>query len=1026
MRAATAVFCLSVLMSAPAFAAEQMPEPGKLNLPLSVTDFSGTNRLGDVVTGGVPLPKGLVRDLAKLRVVDAAGKPVPCQFSVMDRWWAEAEPSVRWVLVDFIAEVYADETATYYLRDDGGDKAAATPLKVTDEADKVTVVTGPLKFTVSKKAFNLFDEAWYDQNGDGQFQDEEKYVVSSPENGGVVTSGDWPDPGYKAGEKYYSAGKPPRFFAIEEQGPCRVSIRVDGTHYAREGGSPDGLYDYRVRIQAVAGSPGVRVSYSISNLRVAEKWKVPPIQNFEVGTKVEFAGEHAAVFMLDPDHLAAPPLYREGSAVNSLYGARPEMWGRKCSDGRALLYQDSSGGEQWQKLEPGGYNDRWPQFQGNAIPGVSFRGFKIYKDGKDEFSGNRAGGLLDVRSSGNRVEVPLRFAVNPTISNQKQSKNRGVILAFQDFRQLYPKALYGEKGRVAAKIFPEEAKRSFHLNRSTGRTHDLLFFFHGPGLYMRHYDWLLLAFENALLPRAPSEWYARTQAWDMGVARTASIPRAEFDRHKLDGIRVGAELYGWITPWNPGGQHWNESSQFAPWATRGDWAAFQCAEVTARWGRDLVPIQTEATPDQYNRFALYLMGWNRMDECKITDLTYPGYKDTLGWIGIPDSGHAGQLMLSEHYRLTGDRFSRDAVERLGLRGRAYAWKAIGKGDPDANPGMMSDNRYNAWPLFNHLQGIALSGSKEEMAEARKVVLTYRNAVRYSPVGYMCLTINDKGSREVYGKDYAEDKRGPGAGAVYANFQFGLVVIALAKYYEETGDEEARDTIIATCDVLVNRSMLRDQDGKPAGWTYCWGDVWGANGSGRGDWNDDVIAAVGYGYRVSGRRDFLEALKAGYEDTKSEYRPFSQPGYACVVHPRLDQTPPGAVKDLAAEAAGNGEVKLSWTAPGGDGETGRAALYQVKYSRVKLVERVTDWPPPGVEMPADAKSYRKLADEHRGKVCSFYQATNVAGEPEPKAAGAKESFSLKGLTPGKHWVALKSFDAAQNMSDLSNVVEVEVK
>jgi hypothetical protein len=1014
---------LGLTLSAAA-AAERMPEPGKLNLPLAVTDFSGTNRLGDVVTGGVPLPRGLVKDLDKLRIVDAAGKPVPCQFSVMDRWWAEAEPSLRWVLVDFVAEVYADEIATYYLRDDGGEKAPATPLKVAEDADKVTVVTGPLKFTVSKKAFNLFDEAWYDQNGDGQFQDEEKYVVSSPENGGVVTSGDWPDQGYKAGEKYYGSAKPPRLFTIEENGPCRVSIRVDGTHHALQGGSPDGLYDYRVRIQAAAGSPGVRVSYSISNLRVAEKWKVPPIQNFEVGTKVEFAGEHAAVFMLDPDHLAAPPLYREGSAVNSAYGARPEMWGRRCSDGRALLYQDSSGGEQWQKLEPNGYNDRW--FPGNVIPGVSFRGFKIYKDGKDEFSGNRAGGLFDVRSSGNRVEVPLRFAVNPAISNQKTSKNRGLILAFRDFRQLYPKALYGEKGRIAAKIFPEEAKRSFHLNRSTGRTHDLLFFFHGPSLYMRHYDWLLLAYENPLLPRAPSEWYARTQAWDMGVARTASIPRAEFDRHKLDGIRVGAELYGWITPWNPGGQHWNESSQFAPWATRGDWAAFQVAEISARWGRDLVPTQTEAEPDQYNRFALYLMGWNRMDECKITDLTYPGYKDTLGWIGVPDSGHAGQLMLLEHYRLTGDRFSRDAVERLSLRGRAYAWKGLKTQDPDKNPALMSDNRYNAWPLLNHLQGVSLSGNKEELAEARKVVLTYRNAVRYSPVGYMCLTINDKGSREVYGKDYAEDKRGPGAGAVYANFQFGLVVIALAKYYEESGDEEARDAIIATCDVAVNRSMLRGEGGKPAGWTYCWGDVWGANGAGRGDWNDDVIAAVGYGYRVSGRQDFLEALKVGYEETKTEYRPFSQVGYACVVHPRLDQTPPAAVKDLAAEAAGGGEVKLSWTAPGGDGDQGRAALYQVKYSPVKMVERVTDWPPPGADMPPDAKGYRKLADEHRKKVCSFYQAANASGEPEPKPAGEKEAFALKGLTPGKYWVAVKSFDAEQNMSDISNVVEVEVK
>ena len=1058
MRTALAATLLIWLVAASPIAGsaepEHMPKPGELNLPLAVTDFSGTNRLGEVVTGGVPLPRGLVHDVSKLRIVDAAGKPVPCQFSVMDRWWSETggegrgtrdeakdgaapaprtsppapavQPSIRWVLVDFVAEVYADETATYYLRDDGGEAAPATKLKVLEDDDRVTVDTGPLKFTVSKKAFNLFDEAWYDQNGDGRFSDEEKYVVSSPDNGGVVTSGDWPEQGYKAGDKYYSATKPPRVFTVEESGPCRVSIRVDGTHHAREGGAEDGLYDYRVRIQALAGSPGVKVSYSISNMRVAEKWKTPPVQDFEVATKVEFAGEHAAVFMLDPDHLAAPPLYREGSAVNSLYGARPDMWGRRVPDSRVTLYQDSSGGEEWKDLRPNGYNKRF--YGGNAVPGVTFRGFKIFKDGKDEVSGHRAGGLVELHTSGNRVEVPLRFAIDPTISNQKESTNRGLTLILRDFRQLYPKALYGEKGRLAAKIFPEEAKRTFHVNRSSCRTHEMLFFFHGPNLYERHFDWLLLAYDNPLLPRAPAEWYARTQAWDMGVARVASIPLAEFDKHKFDGIRIGEELYGWITPWNPGGQHWNESSQFAPWATRGDWAAFRVAEASARWERDLVQTQTEATPEQYQRFALYLMGWNRLDECKVTDVTYPGYKNTTAWIGIPDSGHAGQLQLLEHYRLTGDRFSRDAVERLGLRGRAYAWKRLGKGDPETDPKMMSDNRYNAWPLFNHMQGISLSGSREEMAEARKMVLTYRNAVRYSPIGWMCLCINDKGSAEVYGKQYAAEKRGPGAGAVYANFQFGLVVIALAKYYEETGDEEARDAILATCDVLVNRSMLRDEAGRPVGWTYCWSDVWGPNapGGGAGGFNDDCIAAVGYGYRLSGRADFLEALKAGYEATKTEYKPFAQPGYACVVHPRLDQTPPSPVKDLAAEAKGNGEVKLTWTAPGGDADKGRAALYQVKHSAVKMVERVTDWPPPGVEMPADKAGYRKLADEHRAKVCSFYQALNVADEPAPQPAGGKESLALKGLAPGKHWVALKSFDSEQNESALSNVVEVEVK
>ena len=73
----------------------------ELNIPLRISEQARVDRKAGPVTGGVPLPVGAVRDLSKLRVVDAAGRTVPAQFAVMERWWKPAyDNSVRWLKVE--------------------------------------------------------------------------------------------------------------------------------------------------------------------------------------------------------------------------------------------------------------------------------------------------------------------------------------------------------------------------------------------------------------------------------------------------------------------------------------------------------------------------------------------------------------------------------------------------------------------------------------------------------------------------------------------------------------------------------------------------------------------------------------------------------------------------------------------------------------------------------------------------------------------------------------------------------------
>lgn len=238
--------------------------------PFEVSNWADIARTGEPVTAGIPLPQGAVYDLSKLRITDNSGNTVPAQFKALSKWWREKNlgaqnPSVKWVLCDFQAGVPAANRTSFTLKDDNASGAPSTALSLTQDASQVTVVTGPLKFTVSKTHFNLFDGVWLDANANGQFEAGEQIVASNAQNGGVITSGDWSTQGCVNGTPHYSSQKAPERVVIEEQGPLKVLIRVEGRHYAASAGTTKGLYGYQVFITAYAGKPCVDVQWAVTN-----------------------------------------------------------------------------------------------------------------------------------------------------------------------------------------------------------------------------------------------------------------------------------------------------------------------------------------------------------------------------------------------------------------------------------------------------------------------------------------------------------------------------------------------------------------------------------------------------------------------------------------------------------------------------------------------------------------------------------------------------------------------------------------
>ncbi len=184
----------------------------------------------------------------------------------------------------------------------------------------------------------------------------------------------------------------------------------------------------------------------------------------------------------------------------------------------------------------------------------------------------------------------------------------------------------------------------------------------------------------------------------------------------------------------------------------------------------------------------------------------------------------------------------------------------------------------------------------------------------------------------------------------------------------TGDERMRDLVIG-----LARGRTQTKGAWPTMTAFCWDQT------GLAEYENPRWASYA---RLGG---YLPAC-AGYLWGK----------------PRADKAAPSGISDLAA-VAGEGAVTLSWTAPGDDGNQGTAAVYQVKFDDLPIVET------------ADG-----------GKVCNFWAANNATGEPKPAAAGARESFVVKGLAAGTHYFALKARDEQNNEGPISNVVQVQVK
>ncbi|GAA2976449.1 hypothetical protein JOD63_003371 [Microbacterium terrae] len=217
-------------------------------VPLRWLDDTPPAQLSGGVTWGVPLPRGTVASPAQLRLRECAGADVPAQFWTLATW---PDGSVKWAgaavgalaaptryeiaVTDAAAPASAGHEAPVVVRRDGGE------IGVSNGLTEIVFAADAGADTVARRILR-----------DGRVVAEDLRLVS-------LLQEEIPEDGGPAPRRPFRSRT--TVVEVEQDGPIRAVVRVEGVHRDEAGGRE--WLPFTLRFVVAAGSAEVRVVHTV-------------------------------------------------------------------------------------------------------------------------------------------------------------------------------------------------------------------------------------------------------------------------------------------------------------------------------------------------------------------------------------------------------------------------------------------------------------------------------------------------------------------------------------------------------------------------------------------------------------------------------------------------------------------------------------------------------------------------------------------------------------------------------------------